>query len=225
MSRLRASPTSWTRLRPLLAAAALAPLAAVALGVGFVRLRATGHLHPEADAPPAPVALVLGAQVYPSGRPSAFLAARLDLARRLWAAGRVQLLLLSGDGSAPEYDEPAAMRTYLLAAGVPDSRLVLDRHGLDTYDSAYRARTVFGADRLLVVTQAYHLPRAVATCRALGLRAEGVGDVSVRRLSRDWLRGAARDQVACVKTVLDLVTRRRPVLEPPRPDLAQRLGG
>ena len=183
--------------------------------MGFVRLRAAGHLYPEAAAPLAPVALVLGAQVYPSGTPSPFLAARLELARRLLAAGTVRVLLLSGDGAAPEYDEPAAMAAYLAARGVPAHRMVLDRFGLDTYDSAYRAREVFGVDRLLVVTQAYHLPRAVATCRALRIDADGVGDIVVRRLSSAWVRGALRDQVACVKTVLDLITRRRPVLEPP----------
>ena len=91
------------------------------------------------------------------------------------------------------------------------------------YDSAFRARTVFGVQELLVVTQAYHLPRAVATCRALGLRAEGVGDVSVRRARRAWFEGAARDQVACVKTVLDLATRRQPVLGPPQTSVAEAL--
>ncbi len=183
--------------------------------VGFVRWHAAGHLHREAEAPTAPVALVLGAQVHPTGVPSSFLAARLDLARRLLEAGHVQVLLLSGDGAAPEYDEPAAMRAYLLAAGVPDERLVLDRFGLDTYDSCVRAARVFGVDRLLVVTQSYHLPRAVGTARALGLAAEGVGDTSLRRWRPAYLHGLLRDQVACVKTVLDLATRRQPVLGPP----------
>ena len=186
----------------------------VGVSVALVRAHARGHLHREAAAPPAPVALVLGAQVYPSGTPSPFLAARLELARRLLAAGTVQVLLLSGDGAAPEYDEPAAMAAYLAARGVPAERMVLDRFGLDTYDSAYRAREVFGVDRLLVVTQTYHLPRAVGTCRALGVEADGVGDRAVRRLSSAWVRGVLRDQVACVKTVLDLLTRRQPVLEP-----------
>jgi vancomycin permeability regulator SanA len=183
--------------------------------VGFVRWRAAGHLHREAEAPTAPVALVLGAQVHPTGVPSSFLAARLDPARRLLEAGRVQVLLLSGDGAAPEYDEPAAMRAYLLAAGVPDERMVLDGFGLDTYDSCVRAARVFGVDRLLVVTQSYHLPRAVGTARAVGLAAEGVGDTSVRRWRRAYLHGLLRDQVACVKTVVDLATRRQPVLGPP----------
>jgi vancomycin permeability regulator SanA len=199
----------------VLGAGVVGAVAAVGASVGFVRLRAAGHLHPEAAAPSAPVALVLGAQVYPSGTPSPFLAARLELARRLLATGTVRVLLLSGDGAAPEYDEPAAMAAYLAARGVPADRLVLDRFGLDTYDSAYRARHIYGVGRLLVVTQAYHLPRAVATCRALGIDADGVGDVAVRRLSSAWVRGMLRDQVACVKTVIDLLSRRQPVLEPP----------
>jgi len=217
-------PVTWPRRLALLLGLGVAgPVAAVAGAVAFVRRRAVGHLHTEASVPPAPVALVLGAQVHPDGTPSSFLAARLDLARRLWEAGTVQALLLSGDGGAPGYDEPAAMRAYLLAAGVPDRRLVLDRYGLDTYDSAYRARAVFGIERLVVVTQAYHLPRAVGTCRALGLDADGVGDVSVRRCSRAWMLGTLRDQLACVKTVLDLGIHRQPVLGPPPTGVAEAL--
>ena len=197
---------------PVLAAGAALTL--VAGSVGFVRLRAAGHRHPELSVPPAPVALVLGAQVHPDGVPSSFLAARLELAARLLQAGRVRVLLLSGDARAPEYDEPAAMRRYLLARGVPAERLVLDPYGLDTYDSCVRARLVFGLTHVVVVTQSYHLPRAVATARAVGLQADGVGDTSVRRLSRPWVHGLLRDQVACVKTVLDLLRRREPVLGP-----------
>lgn len=183
--------------------------------VAYVRIRAAGRRYSELDVPAAPVGLVLGAQVHPDGTPSAFLAARLELGRRLWESGRVQVLLLSGDHGAPEHDEPAAMRAYLVAAGVPDERLVVDGHGYDTYDSCVRARRVFGVDRVVIVTQGYHSPRAVATARAVGLDAVGVGDTSVRRTSPAWIQGLVRDQVACVKTVLDLLTSRQPVLEGP----------
>lgn len=206
--------------------ALLAPAAAVAVSVGYVRVRAAGHRYDEDGVPAAPVALVLGAQVYPDGTPSSFLAARLDLARRLYASGRVGVLLVSGDGRAVEYDEPKAMRDYLIAAGVPAAAIVTDDHGLDTYDSCARAKRVFGVTTLTVVTQCYHLPRAVATARALSLAANGVGDDSVRRRMA-WWRGAARDQVACVKTLLDLLTRRDPVLggHDPRVDTALRESG
>ena len=154
--------------------------------------------------------------MYPSGTPSRFLRARLDLALLLLQRGTVDRLLLSGDAQAPEYDEPAAMRAHLLAAGAADDRLVLDPWGLDTYDSCVRARDVYGVDRVVVVTQTYHLPRAVGTARLVGLDAVGVGDRTVRLreagdgLNEPWVRGWVRDQVACVKTVWDVGTRRRP---------------
>ncbi len=103
------------------------------------------------------------------------------------------------------------MRSYLLAAGVPAGKVVADYAGFDTYDSCARARRVFGVSAVTVVTQTYHLPRAVATARLLGLQANGVGDDSVRP-GRAWRKGTVRDQVACVKTIWDLASRRDPVL-------------
>jgi vancomycin permeability regulator SanA len=180
----------------------------------FIRFAARGRLYEEADVPARPVALVLGAQVYPDGTPSVFLAARLDVARRLYDRGRVERLLVSGDGGAPEYDEPLAMQRYLVAAGVPEGSIALDRRGVDTYASCLRARDVYGIRELTLVSQAYHLPRAVGTAQRLGLDAVGVGDWSVRwvqgRRSRSWILGSIRDVVACVKTVYDLA--RKPTL-------------
>lgn len=191
--------------------------AAVLGSVAWVRAAARGRLFADRDlaaVPAAPVALVLGAQVYPDGTPSPFLAARLDLAKRLYDLGRIRVLLVSGDATAPEGDEPAAMRRYLVARGVPADRVVVDPAGFDTYDSCVRALQVYGVQELVVVTQAYHLPRAVGTARHLGLDAHGVGDDTVRH-RWSWWRGTVRDQVACVKTVLDVVTRRIPVLDGP----------
>jgi vancomycin permeability regulator SanA len=180
--------------------------------VGYVRLTAAGHLYSEDEVPAAPVALVLGAMVYPDGTPSPFLAARLDLAHRLYSAGKVRVIVVSGDNMAKEYNEPEAMRTYLTIAGMPAEAVVADYAGFDTYDSCARALRIFGVEQLIVVTQGYHLPRAVATCRALGVNATGVGDESARQYARSWRRGAIRDQLACVKTVIDLITGRDPVL-------------
>jgi vancomycin permeability regulator SanA len=119
--------------------------------------------------------------------------------------------LVSGDNMAPEYNEPDAMRDYLIKGGVPADKVIADYAGFDTYDSCVRAKRIFHVSKLIIVTQGYHLPRAVATCRALGIEASGVGDNTVRR-TEPWRRGAIRDQIACVKTVVDLVTRRDPVL-------------
>ena len=224
--KLRSLGPSYARLVPSLRSVAAAVVGGGAIGaatvlgvsVGIVRRAAAGHLYPWEQVPAAPVGLVLGAQVYPSGMPSRFLRARLDLAEVLLHRGIVDRLLLSGDAHAPEYDEPAAMRTYLLAAGVADDRLILDPYGVDTYDSCVRARDVYGVDRVVVITQDYHLPRAVGTARLVGLDAVGVGDRSVRiredgsGLNEPWVRGWFRDQVACVKTLWDVGTHRRPAL-------------
>lgn len=209
--------TPLTMASTILGAGALGVTATLGASVWIVRGAAAGHLYALDQVPPAPVALVLGAQVYPTGMPSRFLRARLDLAALLLQRGTVERLLLSGDARAPEYDEPAAMRAHLLAAGVRDDQLIRDPYGLDTYDSCVRARDVYGVDRVLIVTQAYHLPRAVGTARLIGLDAVGVGDRTVRvredddGLNEPWLRGWARDQVACVKTIWDVATRRQPL--------------
>jgi vancomycin permeability regulator SanA len=123
---------------------------------------------------------------------------------------------------AEEYNEPEAMRTYLINAGVPAEAVIADYAGFDTYDSCVRALRIFGVTKLIVVTQSYHLPRAVASCRALGIEATGVGDDSVRH-GVAWKRGAIRDQLACAKTVIDLATGRDPVLGRPETSVAEAL--
>jgi len=205
----------WSRWWPApfagLTGLGIAGFAAVVGSIAFVHSKAAGHIYPESDAPHAPVALVLGAQVKPDGTPSAFLAARLDLAKRLYDAGRVEMIMVSGDHRAPEYDEPVAMRDYLIKTGVPETKLILDPGGFDTYESCVRAKQILNVAELVIVTQSYHLARAVATCRALGVDAIGVGDDSARQYPVSWWRGAIRDQLACAKTVVDLLTRRHPM--------------
>jgi vancomycin permeability regulator SanA len=202
----------------------LGALAAIGGSVAFIRSAAAGHLYTATDVPAAPVALVLGAQVYPDGTPSPFLAARLDLAKQLYDAGTVRAILVSGDSMAEEYDEPGAMRSYLIKAGVPSIHVIADYAGFDTYDSCVRAKKIFGVDELIVVTQGYHVPRAVATCRLVGLKANGVGDHTVRRFLGPWRSGAIRDQVACVKTMIDLLTDRQPILGPRETSVSKALG-
>jgi vancomycin permeability regulator SanA len=195
----------------VLAAAVLAGFLTVAGSVLWVRSGADGHLFTEQSVPPAPVALVLGAQVDPDGTPSPFLAARLDLARRLFVAGKVRVLLVSGDNMRHNYDEPSAMRAWLINHGVPDKKIVRDYAGFDTYDSCARAIRIFGVHQLTVVTQSYHLPRAVMLCRRLGLDANGVGDDSVSQFRGPWLTNSTREYGACVKAVYDALSGRDPV--------------
>ena len=176
---------------------------------GTVRLAARSRMVPPDRLQPHDVALVLGAEVYANGVPSAFLRARLDLAAELHRRGLVRRILVSGDGRSAFYDETGGMRAYLLDAGVPEEALLVDPGGLDTYDSCLRARDEFGVHRLVVVTQRYHLPRALAICRALGIDAWGVGDETVRRAHpRTWAHGVRRELAANLKLVWDVASRR-----------------
>lgn len=208
------APARRGRRRRLLLTA-LVGLAVLALGPwAWVGLTSRGHVHHVDDAPSAPVALVLGAGLNPDGTPSPFLAGRLEVARALYASGRAQVLLVSGDNRVADYDEPTAMRDWLVGHGIPSDAVVRDFAGRDTYDSCVRAKRIFGVDRALVVSQGYHLPRAVTTCRAVGLDAEAVGDWTARRYPTQWSGGQRREVLAAWKTVVDLVTGRDPVLGP-----------
>jgi len=120
-----------------------------------------------------PVALVLGAGLK-SRRPNAVLADRLETAKSLYRAGKVKKLVLSGDNRAIDYNEPQAMRQYLVDAGIPEGDLILDYAGRRTYDSCYRLRDVFGQHRAVIVTQSFHLPRALYLCNKLGVDTIGV---------------------------------------------------
>ena len=164
-----------------------------------------------AAVPPTPVALVLGAGLEPDGTPSVYLARRLEAARQLYAAGTVQVILVSGDNSTPYHDEPGAMRTWLLRHGVPADRIVRDAAGFDTHDSCVRARQVFGVTSAVVVTQDYHVRRALFSCRAAGIRVTGVGVSAASVTPRQAVLWRAREAPASLKAAWDALTHRRPV--------------
>ena len=117
--------------------------------------------------------LVLGSLVE-DGVPGDYVRGRLDVAAGLYRDGRVVRIINSGNGSPEAGDEPAVMRSYLEAEGVPAQVMVDDPLGLDTAASCRRAREVFGVDRLVIVTQDFHLRRAIALCRGEGVDARGV---------------------------------------------------
>lgn len=180
----------------------------------YAKLTARPHTFTVASAPQTPVALVLGAQIYPDGTPSPYLKGRLDTAKRLYDAGKVRAILVSGDNGDDHYNEPDGMRNYLIRRGVPATKVIADYAGFDTYDSCVRAKRIFGAKELTVVTQGYHLPRAITTCRLVGLDAQGVGDYSGRVRGQTWRYGQLRELGANLKMVVDVVTRRTPTLGP-----------
>ena len=163
-------------------------------------------------------ALVLGAGLRDDGTPSDVLRDRLDEALVLYRSGRVRTILVSGDHRTPAYDEPNAMRVYLEANGVPAPAVFMDHAGFDTYSSMWRARHVFGAQRIVVVTQRFHLARAVWCARSLGMEAEG--SAADRHLYRGiaWLQ--VREVVSRTKAFVDVNVGRAPRHEGPSFDLA-----
>lgn len=196
---------------------ALASLVVVALvlGVtptGYALAASADRIGTLEDVPDQPVAVVFGAGLDIRGEPMPFLRARLDLARQLYTAGKVRVVLVSGDNRRADYNEPDAMRGYLIDSGVPAGKVVADYAGFDTYATCVRAKRIFGVDRAIAVTQSYHLPRAVATCRSVGIEVWGVGDDTVRPDANGWGSDVLREWPANIKMAWDLISGREPVL-------------
>ena len=135
-----------------------------------------------AKLPEVDVGLVLGAApIGPEGGPNRYFEYRLDAAAALWRAGKVKYLLVSGDNSRSDYDEPSAMRAGLIARGVPASAIYRDFAGVRTRDSMLRAKSVFGQQRLIVVSQGFHAARAIFLARGEGIEAWGLAARDVDR--------------------------------------------
>jgi len=126
------------------------------------------------EAQPAPAAIVFGAGLTAAGRPTTVLIDRITTGVELYQSGKVELLIMSGSTHAPDYDEPAAMSAYAQSLGVPEEAIRLDRQGVRTYATCLQIRDVFQLEHVILVTQTYHLPRALAICEGLGLDAQGV---------------------------------------------------
>jgi SanA protein len=166
--------------------------------------------------PNRPVAIVFGAGYWSSGALSDVLRDRLDAAIELYRAGRVQVLLLSGDNRVEDYNEPAKMEEYALAQGLPKKNLILDYAGRRTYDTCYRARDIFMVSKAILVTQRYHLPRALMTCSGLGL--DVIGYVADRTPYVDIRWYWTREIPALWRTWWDLyIAHPTPILGDPLP--------
>lgn len=180
--------------------AVMAGCALALLPAAWTHAAAADRLRTTAEAPSAEVAVVFGAGLW-NGRPTPYLAARLDAAAELYRAGKVRVVLVTGDNSRREYDEPDAMRTYLTGHGVPDERIVSDYAGFDTWDSCVRAKEIFGVDRAVLISQGFHIRRAVALCQAAGLDSYGVGVADEHDAT--WYYGGTREVFAAGKAALD----------------------
>ena len=169
-------------------------------------------------APTERVAVVFGAGLTRSGGPTPILRDRVDTAAQLYLAGKVEKLLMSGDNRFDDYNEPEAMRQYALTLGVPSEAIVLDYAGRRTYDTCYRAKAIFGLESVLLVTQGFHMPRALFVCNALGLKAAGVEAANRRYWPVMLFIWNVREQFATVEALMDVyVSRPVPVLGEPEP--------
>ena len=192
------------RIRQVVAGTVAVALALVlAMNLTVIEGGSGGRVAGEVDC-----ALVLGAGVRDDGTPSDVLRDRLDESLALYRAGRVRRLIVSGDHHTVTYDEPNAMRAYLEANGVPAEAIVMDHAGFDTYSSMWRAKNVFGVSRVVVVTQQFHLARAVWLARSLGMEAEG--SAADRHLYRGiaWLQ--VREVASRTKAYVDVKVGRTP---------------
>ncbi len=190
----------------------LAGLAACVLLVAAVFVTAEWYTYAQSkdrtfwtteELPGGSVAVVLGCAPKLGDRNNLYFLQRMDAAARLWKSGKVSAMIVSGDNSSHDYNEPEAMKEALVAKGVPEDRIVCDFAGLRTLDSVVRARDIFGVDRVIFVSQEFHNERALAIAGYLGMDAyafnarNAVGDY-YRRMS--WMR----ERAARVAMLLDL---------------------
>jgi len=181
------------------------------IGVGIIFvvnwyiLKSTkGQIFYEQDKlPEKQTALLLGARVYSDGRLSHVMQDRAETAIEIYKLGKVRKILISGDHGTSEYDEVNTIKDYLLRKGVKSEDVFTDHAGFDTYDSIYRARDIFEVDSMVIVTQKFHLPRAVYIANSLGV--ESVGIVADKRIYIDKERSAIRESIARIKASLNVI--------------------
>lgn len=197
-------------VKRLIAAVALLLIALPFLARGLTALNANGRIYADASMPSHKVAIVFGAGVR-NGQPSAVLYDRVASAVELYRAGTVSKLLMSGDNRFANYNEPGVMRTTAMQLGVPDDDIVLDYAGRSTYETCYRANAIFGVRDAVLVTQDYHLDRAVFTCGVLGVDAVGYAADQRNYRGMSWFQ--MREIGATLNAFWELfITRPEPML-------------
>ena len=208
----------WTFLRRFALTLGLLGLFGLLLPRFILVLYAKPRTFSVKDVSPRRVAIVFGAGLWRDGTPTPILRDRVQTAANLYFGGKVEKLLMSGDNRFVDYNEPESMRQYALSLGVPDEAIVLDYAGRRTYDTCYRARDIFRVDSAILVTQGFHLSRALFLCNMLGVDGVGVpADIQYyRKISRAlW---TFREMLATLDAINDIFYKRPlPVLGNPEP--------
>ena len=199
------------RLRRTVIAVVLLGTLVIALAIGYVRLSTKDHRYAADDVPATQIAIVFGAGLRGGGQPSPMLEDRISLAVALYKDRRVSHLLMTGDHGTKDHDEVQVMHDRAVELGVPSEDITLDHAGFDTYDSCYRAEAVFGVEQAVLVTQRFHVARAVYTCRQLGIDAVGVGAEDWDNYPTDMPVYELREVGSTLKALVELhVLRPRP---------------
>jgi SanA protein len=190
----------------------------IAAANAYVLLEGGDSTSKVADVPKAEVAIVPGALVEPDGDMSAMLAARVEQASRLWHAGKVEKILVSGDHGAWKYDEPDTMRKALVRDGVAPEDVFEDHAGFDTWATMVRARQIFGVRDAVVITQGFHMPRALYLADAAGIDATGLTS-DLQSWGFQGRKSGVREVLSRVKAVAD-VTLDTPAMAGPKIPIA-----
>jgi SanA protein len=175
----------------------------------YVRIKGSKYVVRPQDVPAAQAAIVLGAFVTTDGQLCEMLADRIETAVELYKNNKVKKIIMSGDHGRKDYDEVNSMRIYAEKLGIPTADIFMDHAGFSTYNSMYRAKKIFQVDTAVIVTQAYHLPRAVYTARSLGITAVGI------EADKHIYAGAGyyslRETPARIKAFWEVTSHARPV--------------
>lgn len=173
-----------------------------------VRRRFGPFIHSPEEAPPSDLAIVFGAGLRRDGKPTTVLAERVKAAVSLYSSGKVHRILMSGATDGKRYDEPRAMQELALELGIPAEDILVDRGGVRTFETCERAATLFHVRRALLVSQRYHLPRALAICHALGIQVHGVAADMDAHNSRSMYYWKLREVPATLVALCEALWRR-----------------
>jgi SanA protein len=219
MKRIARGVTYPLRRWPRLSKAAIGAVVVLVLVVvgsnAYILLRTSGESTSKiADVPKEPVAIVPGALVQPNGKMSVMLADRVKQAARLWHAGKVEKILVSGDHHTWAYDEPDTMRKALVRHGVTPRDIFEDHAGLDTWATMVRARSIFDIHDAVVVTQGFHMPRALFLAEEAGIHATGLTS-DLHKYGYQLEKSEVREVLSRVKAIAD-VTLDTPAMAGPQ---------
>lgn len=207
----------WPRLSRAAASVAGLLTLAIALSNAYVLSSERGNsTSAVSSVPRAQVAIVPGALVEPDGSMSSMLADRVRQAAALWHAGKVEKVLVSGDHHTWAYDEPGTMRKALIRAGIPARDVFEDHAGFDTWATMVRARSVFGVRDAVVVTQGFHMPRALFLADAAGIDASGL-TADLHQWGFQGDKSKVREVLSRVKAIADVTLDTPAVGGPPIP--------